>query len=450
MSEIKLEITTDKRPIIFTFDRIINKFHSIISEFPDNRTGSNSRYSMTEAAIGAFSVFFTQSPSFLSYQKAMEKTKGESNAQSLFGIHKTPCDNHIRDLTDEVNPSHVYLMFPYILKGVNEAGYLNEFRTINSDILIALDGVQYFSSNTICCKNCGIKKHKNGQITYSHSAVTPVIVSPGNNKVISLEPEFITPQDGHKKQDCETAAGKRWLKTYGNQYEKLKITILGDDLYSRQPMCDTISEQGFNFILVCKPESHKTLYEWLSELDSMGEIETKTVKRRTGKRRETDTYKFINQVPLRDGEDALDVNWCEMTTVLEDGVIIYKNSFITNHKITKSNIIEIVTAGRARWKIENENNNVLKNRGYNLKHNFGHGKKYLSFFLLTLNLSAFLFHTILDMMDKKYQLIRKELPTRKTFFDDIRALTRYILFRSWNDLLDFMMKGLGIEFFDSD
>ncbi len=38
---------------------------------------------------------------------------------------------------------------------------------------------------------------ENGSITYFHAAVTPVLVAPGRPQIISLEPEFITPQDGH-------------------------------------------------------------------------------------------------------------------------------------------------------------------------------------------------------------------------------------------------------------
>lgn len=80
--------------------------------------------------------------------------------------------------------------------------------------------------------------------------------------------------------------------------------------------------------------------------------------------------------------------------------------------------------------IENENNNTLKTTGLNLEHNFGHGEKHLSSLLLTLNLLAFLFHTVMGMMDSKYQLQSQKLGTRKTFFDDIRALTRYHCFNS--------------------
>jgi superfamily I DNA/RNA helicase len=154
---------------------------------------------------------------------------------------------------------------------------------------------------------------------------------------------------------------------------------------------------------------------------------------------------FLNGVPLRDGKDALEVNWCKIITKNESGKVVYKNAFATNFEITENNVIEIVTDGRARWKIENENNNVLKTKGYHLEHNFGHGKKNLSALLMTFNLLAFLFHTVLDLMDEKYKLIRKTLPTRKTFFQDIRALTRYIWFDSWNQLMIFMLRGLKLK-----
>ena len=246
-----------------------------------------------------------------------------------------------------------------------------------------------------------------------------MIVAPGNGKVIALPPEFITPQDGHKKQDRENAAGKRWIRHYGPQLKGLGITMLGDDLYCHQPTCEVILEEGLNFILVCKPDSHKILYEWVAELEAINEIETLVVTRWTGRRKEIDTYRFVNGLPLRDGEDALIVNWCELTATRQDGTIIYRNSFATNHEITRENVKELVQAGRTRWKIENEHNNTLKTKGYHLEHNFGHGKQHLSSLLFTFNILAFLFHTVLEMMDDRYQMIRKELPIRKTFFDAV-------------------------------
>ena len=433
----------------FTFDKLVDYFRSVIRKFPDKRTGDNTRYTIEDAALGAFSVFFTQSPSFLAFQKMMYETRGKSNAQGLFGMRDIPCDNHIRDLLDVVPDRYISPVFSYILDGIHTSGDLDRFRSINNNLLVALDGTQYFSSHKIHCKNCSVKEHKDGTVTYSHSAITPVILAPGKNKVINLVPEFITPQDGHKKQDCENTAGKRWIRQYGPQLKDLGITILGDDLYSHQPTCEVILEEGLNFILVCKPDSHKILYEWLGELEAINEIETLLVTRWTGKRREIDTYRFVNGVPLRDGEDALIVNWCEITTTRQDGTVIYRNSFVTNYEITRENVKEIVKAGRTRWKIENENNNTLKTKGYHLEHNFGHGKQHLSSLLLAFNILAFLFHTVLEMMDDRYQMIRKELPTRKTFFDDIRALTRYICFDSWDHMLSFMMEGLELEYPDT-
>ena len=101
-------------------------------------------------------------------------------------------------------------------------------------------------------------------------------------------------------------------------------------------------------------------------------------------------------------------------------------------------------AGRARWNIENEHNNTLKTKGYHLEHHDGHGKQHLSAVLLTLNLLAFLFHTVLGWVDQKYQLVRQARAARHTFFQDLQALTRYLLFESWDQLLDFMLRGLEI------
>ena len=429
----------------FTFDNMVKFLRRTIGLFPDKRTGDNIRYSIEDAGLGAFSVFFTQSPSFLSFQKSMLKNKGNSNAQTLFAMDKIPSDNHIRDLMDVVAPCLVFPVFHYILEGIKDAGQLDAFRSYNDNLLCALDGTQYFSSNKIHCENCSSKEHQNGTVTYSHTAITPVLVAPGNNKAISLPPEFIVPQDGHNKQDCENAAAKRWITQFAPIYKKLGITVLGDDLYCKQPICTLTLENGLDFIFVCKPDSHKTLYQWLEEMQALQAIDTVVEKRWTGKTHHIDTYRFINQVPLRDGEDALQVNWCELTTRLPDGKIVYKNSFVTNFKISKNNVKLIVADGRARWKIENENNNTLKTKGYHLEHNFGHGKKHLSTLLLTFNLLAFLFHTTLEIMDEKYKQIRDDLPTRKTFFDDVRALTRYMCFDSWDALLTFMMEGLELE-----
>ena len=192
-------------------------------------------------------------------------------------------------------------------------------------------------------------------------------------------------------------------------------------------------------------QSHSTLYEYLEGLERGQSVQTLSVKRRKGKQQFIDTYRFAHQLPLRDSDDALLVNWCELTSTDHNGQVIYRNAFASNHAIDAHNVADIVLAGRARWKVENENNNTLKTQGYHLSHNFGHGKQHLSTLLATLNLLAFLLHTILDMMDNKYQLIRARLSSRKMFFQHIQALTCYHCFDHFEALLDFMIRGLEIE-----
>jgi hypothetical protein len=212
---------------IGSFDTLVGSFRQLLEGLPDQRTGKNTRYGMEDAALSAFSVFFTQTPSFLAFQRMMEKSKGRSNVQTLFGIHQTPCDNHIRDLLDPLKPALVNPVFEQALKMLDREGQLNGFRGLEENLLIAMDGTEYFSSSKIHCAQCSTRKLKSGEMRllgslpwtgnpsgatpHFHSVVTPVIVSPSQSEVIPLVPEFVVPQDGHNKQDCENAAAKRWL-----------------------------------------------------------------------------------------------------------------------------------------------------------------------------------------------------------------------------------------------
>ena len=270
------------------------------------------------------------------------------------------------------------------------------------------------------------------------------IVAPNNSKVIPLEPEFVRPQDGAKKQDCELNAAKRWIERNASLSSK-KVIIMGDDLFSKEPFCKLLLEHGFHFIFVCKQTSHTTLYQHLEVLEETNEIETFSFRKWNGKFHEHHTYRYANNLPIKKGDNALTVNWAELTVTRTDTKeIIYKNSFITDFLINRANVQSIIESGRARWKVENENNNVLKTKGYHLEHNYGHGKKILSTTLLTLNILSFLAHTFLEFVDEKYVAVRKVLSARKVFFNDLKTLTRYLFFSSWSQLIDFMFKKLEI------
>lgn len=317
---------------------------------------------------------------------------------------------------------------------------------MNESVLCVFDGTYYFSSQKIHCARCSQRQLANGETLYYHSMVTPVLVSPAHNQVLCLDPEFIMPQDGEEKQDCERAAAKRWVERNGERLAAESATILGDDLYANQPFCQLLLEQGLNFILVCKPDSHPTLYQEIELLSKLGALEEVTERHWNGQFTELRRYRFLNQLPLTAQAAPLLVNWCEVTiTHAQTGAQLYYNSFITNFAITADNVAEITAAGRTRWKVENENNNVLKNYGYHLEHNYGHGQQYLSAILVMLNLLAFLVHTVLDLTHPLYQQLRQELGTRQTFFGDLRTLLRYLPFSSWSHLFAFMRQGLELD-----
>lgn len=429
-----------------TVERLVKRIKQSFGEFPDHRTGQNTQYDLVDAGMGAFSVFFTQSPSFLAHQQDLKRSKGHSNAESLFGMGQVPSDNQIRSLLDPVAPARVNPVFRSVFQGLERANVLPGMRSHAGCLLIAMDGTEYFSSKKIHCAQCSQRTLNNGAINYFHSVLTPVLVQPGNEHVIALEPEFITPQDGKEKQDCEIEAGKRWVKNYAEFYAKPGATLLGDDLFSRQPFCQALKDQKLHFILVCKPDSHPALYETVAFLSANGVLASYQKRHWNGRFGEIYTYRYASQLPLRGDQEAIQVNWCELTITREDtGAQLYTNAFITDFAITETTVEAIVRDGRARWKVENENNNVLKTKGYHLEHNFGHGSQYLSSLLLSLNLLAFLFHTVLDLVDEKYRLIRQELHTRRRFFQDIETLLAYFVFPSWEALFAFMLKGLELD-----
>jgi hypothetical protein len=424
------------------FERLLARLKQVIQSIRDPRQASHgTRYRLEDIILSAFSVFFMQCESFLEHQRQMHSRFGQDNAQTLFGIVNLPSDPQLRNVLDKVNERALSPMFAWVYQTLHQSGFLQSYEVLDHQLLVTLDGTQYFSSHQIHCDQCHHQTHVNGSVSYSHQAILPAIVSPGKSEVLVLAPEFITPQDGQEKQDCEINAAKRWIATHGDLFMGQAITLLGDDLYSHQPMCEAVlAQQQMNFIFTCLRASHPALYEWLDTLDRMGEVQTFEVHHRQLRTDELYQYRYAHQLPIRDEEPTLYVNWCELTEIrVSDGQVLYRNAWVTKHSLDEKTVPEIAAAGRCRWKTENENHNVLKTKGYHVEHNFGHGKKHLSKTLLSLNLLAFLFHTVLQWVDESYQKIRKQRGTRRGFFQDILTLTKYLLFDSWSALLDFML-----------
>jgi hypothetical protein len=185
---------------------------------PDHRhKGPNTRYAIHDAALGAFGIFFTQSPSFLEYQRRLQHTKGPNNAQTLLGVEQIPCDNQVRTLLDPIAPHHLDAVVVEVFEGLAQHRMLAHFRVLGDQRLVALDGTHSFASKAMHGPNCLTRQLSTGQTLYYHAAITPVLVCPGQSQVIAVPPESIMPQDGHAKQDCERAAGTRWLGKHAAQ-----------------------------------------------------------------------------------------------------------------------------------------------------------------------------------------------------------------------------------------
>ena len=418
-------------------NRYIAELRHICGSLPDERTGSNTQYRMQDIGLAAFSMFFMQHPSFLNFQRTLHKNTGLDNTQTLFGLEKIPSDNHIRKTLDGVDPSLFDEIFYFIANEIRENNGCQYNNGFEGHTLIALDGSEYFCSKKISCPSCSTRKRSDESIEYFHSFLSATIVNPASQHVLCLPPEFVVPQDGDNKQDCEFKAAKRWLHRIAPRYILFNPIYLGDDLFSKQDICNEIIKLGAKFIFTCKDSSHKTLAEFRKGLPLQQHTETKGI----GSQKREYRYSWIESLPLRDGPDALLVNWIEIEIYNTKDKRTYHSSFITNLKPSKVNISGMIAAARARWKIENETFNVLKNNGYHLEHNFGHGKLTLSSVLVALNLLAFTMHNACDLIEYLWQHARREAGPRNNLFIYLWSISSCHVFLNWDELMRTIITG---------
>jgi hypothetical protein len=410
---------------------LLDGVRSTCAGFPDKRRGGDVTYAMADIGLSAFSLFFMQSESFLSYQRGLQEGRKTSNCHSLFGMKAIPTDNHIRSMLDPVDPSHLQPAFDQALDALCQRGGLAPFQRLGDRVLIALDGTEYFCSQKLACPRCLTRKRSNGKTEHYHSMLAATIVAPGHAMALPLMPAFIAPQDGAEKQDCERNAAKRWLATHGNRVKALRPIYLGDDLFACQPIAEAMTAADGDFLLTAKPSSHKTLYDFMQGATT----EEHTITRKIGGKSLTFRYRWFEQAPLRDGKDAMLVNWVGVTITDAKGKVTYDNAFVTSLPVTRGTVGEIVACARARWKIENESFNVLKSNGYHLEHNFGHGKQNLAMVFATMNLLAFAIHTVCDCLEQIWIAARTAKRARQRFFEHIRTITAYLVFPDWQTLM---------------
>jgi hypothetical protein len=389
----------------------------------DTRQEAKKDHAMHDVVMSAFAMMFFQDPSLLQFQQRMEDEAHVNNLKTLFHVASIPKDTQMREIMDAVDPEELTPLFDDFFRPVQRGKHLAQYRVLDNRYIVAIDGSQYFTSEKISCPGCLIKEDKRGKVRYSHQIVQAALMNPDMRQVIPLAPEEVKNTDGKEKQDCEINAGKRLLARIRKSHPVLPLIIVADSLYSKQPTIETIAALHMNYVLVAKPEDHKTLMEWVGEMRMLKETTRLTVKE--GIR--TRIYEWIHDVPLNGNDNAPVVNYVECW-IEKDGETSYHNSWVTDLVVSKENVAQLVKIGRCRWKIENETFNTLKNQGYHIEHNYGHGKEHLSFNFFLLNLLAFFMHQIFELTYPAYQQLRKKFGSKRNLWDHLRASLYLILF----------------------
>ncbi len=397
----------------------------------DPRQQGKCEFNYHDVLMSAFACMYFQDPSLAQFQKRMKEAKGKSNLQTIFDVKNIPKETQLRDILDTIPSSSFSPIFKDYFGRLRRHKHLKDFEVLPGLLMCVIDGTQYHSSTNIKCEGCLTKEHKNGEITYSHSVLQGAVMHPDKKQVLPVMPEAIQNADGTKKQDCESKAAKRFIQALKKSHPRQGFIIGGDGLMSHQPMMETVVENGFHCLFVAKPGDHKHLFEWIEAFDEIATLEIKDQKGQLHQ------YRWQNNVPLNGRAVPLQVNYIEFSVINEKGKRTFYNSWVTDIEVTQNNIVALAQAGRCRWKIENECFNTLKNQGYNIEHNYGHGNNDLSFNMYLLTLLAFYFHQIFELTDEAYQACRAKFGSKRYMWESLRGDIRSIIFESWELLMDF-------------
>jgi hypothetical protein len=422
-----------KKHLCFTALR--KKMSAIFQAIPDGRQGTKIKISIHDALMSGFACMHFQEPSLLQFQCNLEEERHCNNLKTLFGVEDIPKETQMREIIDEVDSDYFSAIFKNYYLRLQRGKHLESYQILPGLYYFPMDGSEFFSSEDIHCEHCLTKTHRKDKKTYSHQVLQGGIMHPDQAQVIPFMPEPISNEDGEDKQDCEMNAAKRYVKKLCAAHPQLGLLIGGDSLFSRQPLIEDILAEKAHYLFTAKSEDHKYLMEWIGAYKELNHFSC------SDKKGYTHYYEWMNEVPLNGRKDSILVNFFRyrMTMIDEQGAekIVYKSSWVTDLEITTKNIETLVRAGRCRWKDENEIFNVMKNHGYYMDRNYGHGTKNLSFNFYLLTLLAFFFHQIFELTDRQYQACRKKFGSKRHLWEKLRAYIEILIFDTWERLLDF-------------
>ena len=404
---------------------LLKTVRNSFSSVKDWRQTREPDISISDALMSGIAVFGMKYSSLLQFDSQKVDPIISSNLRNLYGVDQSPCDTRLREILDPIDPNHLRPAFKALFARLQDGKALLPFRFIDESYLVSIDGTGFFSSHEVHCENCCVKKSHDGTVTYYHQMLGAVMVHPSQKQVIVLAPEAIIKQDGVTKNDCEINAAKRLLTAIRRDHPFLNITLLGDGLFSNAPMIRQALEAKMGFIFGAKPGDHKSLFASLEDVKNIGaqssleHVEGDTIHH----------FRFMNDVPLNDANPDLLVNVLVYSETRRGKSTTF--SWVTHIRLNKDNVYQIMKGGRARWRIENETFNTLKNQGYQFEHNFGHGYRNLSTVFAYLMLLAFLIDQVQELCCPAFQRLLKKEGRRKYAWEKMRSFFLLITAENW-------------------
>ena len=414
-------------------DALFGLLRSGFADIAEHRPGKPD-ISLTDALMSAFAMFSLKSPSLLAFDQ--ERTEG--NLQRVYGMERVPCDTAMREILDPVVPECLRPLFKQVFRALQRGKALEEMVFVEGHYLLALDGTGYFSSQQIHCASCLETHHRNGTVTYHHQMLGAALIHPDRREVIPLMPEPIVKQDGSEKNDCERNAAKRLIVKLRQDHPHLKVIVTEDSLSSNAPHIEVLQAHNLHYILGVKEGDHAYLFEQVAAAEQAGRV---TYYDRdapeTGLRHR---FRFVSNMPLNEAHADLRVNFLECWEWDKDTVQHF--SWITSLRVNKGTVYQIMRGGRARWRIENETFNTLKNQGYHFEHNYGHGYQHLSVVFAVLMMLAFLVDQVQQLCCPLFQAVWAKLGSKRRLWERMRALFYDYALVSMRQLFEALLYGL--------
>ena len=394
-------------------DALLRSVQDVFCQVRDPRTG-DSEIALGDALMSAFALFSLKAPSLL----AFDKERSEDNLQRVYGIGRVLCDTSMRERLDPVDPAHLRPAFKTVFRHLQRGKALEEMVFVQGHYLLALDGTGYFSSKAIHCDSCLEKHHRNGTITYSHQRLGAALIHPDKREVIALMPEPIVKPDDTEKNDCERNAAKRFATKFRQDHPHLKVLVTEDSLSSNAPPMETLQAPNMRSILGVKEGDHAFLFEQVAQAERAGRVTY--YDRDDHNANVHHRFRFVSNLPLNASNQDVRVHFIECWETTADGKVQHF-SWVTELRVNQGTVYRLMQGARARWRIENETFNTLKNQGDHFEHNFGHGYEHLSVVFATLMMLAFLVDQVQQLCCPLFQAAWAKWGSKRLLWEKMRA-----------------------------